>query len=103
MASAGFDMVIKWDLRPCLVDDQKALFHRWANKSQVVAPSNLMGGHFGGKLEQVMAVVEYEDGSVGEVYPYRVKFLDTPWAMAEFERYWENLGKVFTPDGNEVR
>lgn len=81
----GLSFQVKGLVRPCMVDDKKALFHRWSHKAQVVDPSLAIGGHSGGRLEQTVAIVEYEDGTVAEVYPYRVKFLDTPWQMEEFE------------------
>ncbi len=69
-------MEIKAELRPCLVDDKKALFHRWNEVRQVVPPSSMIGGHGGGVIAQTFGIVEYEDGSVKECYPYKIRFLD---------------------------
>lgn len=93
---------IRGPLRPCMVDDKKALFHQWSHKAQVVGPSLAIGGHGGGQLEQTVAIVEYEDGTVAEVYPYRVRFLDTQGRMEDFQR--EYLGKVEVklPSGEEM-
>lgn len=87
---AGLELEIKGLLRPCIVyGDKKALFHRWSDKCQVIEPSIAVGGHPGGQLSQTVAIIEYEDGSVAEVYPSRVRFLDTPGQMDEFEAcYW---------------
>jgi hypothetical protein len=62
--------------RPCFVDNHKALFHCWAQVSSVVGPSMLKGGHPGGTVIDVVAVVEYEDGKVATVLPKRVQFID---------------------------
>ena len=52
-------ITIETKVRPCLVGKRKALFHCWANK-----PDTAVG------------IVEYNDGSVHEVYPREIKFLD---------------------------
>ena len=62
------------DLRPCTVDSMKALFHRWEDKSWIVPPSPMVGGHQGGVVRGVFAIVEMEDGTVREVEPEKVKF-----------------------------
>lgn len=57
------------DLRPCLVDDKPATFHRWVEEGLMWAE----------KLETVrtcLALVEYPDGSVGKVKPELITFLD---------------------------
>ncbi len=41
-------MKIETELRPCLINGKKALFHNWSNKSQIVDPSPFVGGHQGG-------------------------------------------------------
>lgn len=82
---------IEMELRPCFVrslertdnrklitNTRKALFHKWAEKSEIVPPSYLKGGHGGGVVRGVVAIVEYEDGTVGEVLPENIRFLDSP-------------------------
>lgn len=54
----------------------KALFHSWCNRSEVVAPSPLKGGHPGGVISDVFAVVEFEDGSVHEARAIDIQFCD---------------------------
>lgn len=76
---AGFDGTITietGEYRPCLVDGKKALFHRWEDKSKIVEPSVMVGGHGGGVLKYTVAIVEYENGSVAEVFPNYIKFVD---------------------------
>ena len=80
MASA-FPM---FKFRPCLVKGEKGLFHCWYNVSEIVAPSLMAGGHSGGVLTGVMALVEYEDGFVRKTYPGDIQFLDNPFADYDF-------------------
>ncbi len=63
MASLS-DIEIKPELRPCLVKDKKALFHKWGHTK------NLLGQEFD------VAIVEYEDGQIEEVTPNNLKFCD---------------------------
>lgn len=83
-------------LRPCLVDEKPAIFHRWVDEDKallqshallrledhmklvrlfreedVVSPSATIE-----KLRTCFALVEYPDGSVGKVKPELVTFLD---------------------------
>ena len=62
------------EYRPCFVDGKKALFHRWVDIEKVVDASPMVGGHPGGQIRVTLALVEYEDGRVQEVYPERIKF-----------------------------
>lgn len=80
MASAG--ITITYERRPCIVKGKKALFHRWADKAQLVGESPLRGGHPGGQLWLVVGIIEYEDGCVHEAYPDEIRFIDNP-----MERY----------------
>lgn len=81
--------------RPCLVKRDcdkwdkkrkevvKALFHCWVHKSEVVSPSPMVGGHSGGVVSGVLGLVEYEDGTIDQIHPSRIKFLDTQGLMSE--------------------
>ena len=64
------------EYRPCYVNEEKALFHRWEDKSKIVEPSVMVGGHNGGVLKYTVAIVEYENGRVAEVFPNYIKFVD---------------------------
>lgn len=99
----GIKISFKSTLRPCMVYEKEALFHQWFTHSQVVPPSNLAGGHAGGQMSTLLALVEFENGTMHAVPSYRVKFLDTPWKMAEFDGCFELRDKVFTPNGGEVK
>lgn len=69
-------MKIEVELRPCKVNGKKALFHTWSNKSEIVDPSPLMGGHNGGVLKWTVGIIEFENGTVGECLPNSIQFLD---------------------------
>ena len=60
----------------------KALFHCWSHRSEVVGESPLRGGHPGGQVSGTFAIVEYEDGTIHEVEPTQIRFVDN--AMSEY-------------------
>lgn len=62
--------------------DIKALFHCWSHRSEVVGESYLRGGHSAGQVSSTFAIVEYEDGTVHEVDPWNIRFVDD--AMSEY-------------------
>lgn len=64
------------ELRPCSVNGNNAIFHRWADKAQVIPPGMTIGSSQGGQLWQVVGIIECEDGTVYECYPNEIKFLD---------------------------
>lgn len=77
MAALGSTVTIKnSQYRPCFVNDKKALFHKWEIVMEIVPPSPMMGGHAGGQISSDFAIVEYEDGTVAQVNPNRIKFVD---------------------------
>lgn len=59
---AGFNstITVQGDLRPCIANGKKALFHMWVDHGEVV-----------------YAVVEYENGQSDKVSYWAVRFLDT--------------------------
>lgn len=65
-------------LRPCWVNGRKALFHRWVNNAHPVLPRgaelNENNRYF--QFRRTEALVEYEDGTVGRIYPDAVQFAD---------------------------
>ena len=84
------------DLRPCLVDDKPAVFHRWVDVDQGILEVGVLmretelrhtmevfrdcgyapAGCSAKVLRSTLALVEYPDGSVGQVKPELVQFLD---------------------------
>ena len=74
MASFG-NIKIEWETRLCKVDDRIGYFHTWEQYNDVIPPSPLKGGHPGGTVSEVFAIVEFEDG-VERVCPHKIKFID---------------------------
>lgn len=72
--------------RLCRVKGRKAIFHRWTEIATVVEPSLLVGGSPGGKTNITLAIVEYKNGKVEQVYPGEIKFLDTQVNWPEQEK-----------------
>ena len=60
----------------------KALFHCWNYRSELVGESYLRGGHPAGQISATFAIVEYEDGTIHEVEPTQIRFVDN--AMSEY-------------------
>ena len=60
----------------------KALFHCWDFRSELCDASPMIGGHPGGQVSGTFAIVEYEDGTVHEVEPTQIRFVDN--AMREY-------------------
>lgn len=85
MAEAGTKIVFMTEKRPCIVWGKNALFHRWSNVSDVVAPSLLKGGHGGGVIAYTVGIVEFEDGFVSEVRPSDIRFIDHPHKNYTFD------------------
>lgn len=76
MASLS-DITVKPELRPCIVNGKiKALFHRWQEETDVIAPSVLRGGHSGGEIKILYGIIEDETGQVAKVNPTVIKFTD---------------------------
>lgn len=90
MAALSSEIIIKSETRPCIVCGKNALFHRWSERSEIVPPSVLKGGHSGGVMKWTAAIVEYEDGQVGEVLPCDIKFIDSPHKQHDFSERAKN-------------
>ena len=80
MASSNWMLEMKDTRRPCILygknGPEKCFFHRWSNISDVVPPSLLRGGHSGGTVSMIVAVLEFEDGSIRQYTPEHFKFVD---------------------------
>lgn len=107
MAAVNSEITIKSsEYRPCTVDGKNALFHRWIDVDQgvltpndiLMKPDSMKRVHkvfedtsvvpLGCKMEKLRntyAIVEFEDGTVKEVNPVDVKFLDTRGKMREID------------------
>lgn len=64
--------------RPCWVGDRKALFHRWAPSAHPVLPRGVQPSENARffQFRNVKAIVEYQDGTVDQVYPTEIQFID---------------------------
>lgn len=62
--------------RLCEVKNKICYFHTWEHWSNVIDASNLIGGHPGGQISTVFGIVEFPDGTVKEVYPNEIRFVD---------------------------
>lgn len=92
MAALDGKITIGIDYRPCIVTEMdlkrslrkneniirkhKALFHYWNHRSELYGASPMIGGHPGGQVSGTFAIVEYEDGTVHEVEPRNIRFVD---------------------------
>lgn len=72
--------------RLCQARGREAIFHRWTELATVVEPSPLVSGHPGGQTNITLAIVEYKNGKVEQVYPGEIKFMDT-------QEYWPDQEK----------
>jgi len=72
-------------MRLCTVKGKKAIFHRFTEFANVIPPGNTVGSHSGGQVSSPVAIVEYENGAVGEERPCHVIFSDTEKVMCELE------------------
>lgn len=109
MAALDGKITIGIEYRPCVVyfpeikrkagktelliqkeEKHKALFHCWNHRSELYDASPMIGGHPGGQVSGTFAIVEYEDGTVHEVEPQNIRFVDnliTEYAFSE-ENKW---------------
>lgn len=78
MASIKDGITVKFsEYRPCLVcGTLKALFHRWSDVSEIVAPSPFEGKQAGGIIKGIVGIVELESGKVETTLPQNIQFLD---------------------------
>ena len=80
-------------LRRCTVDGKPKYFHRWMEKAWIVAPSPLVGGHEGGVVKGVFAIVEdVETRTIEQVPPDAIKFENTEIRENVYSK-WVHEGK----------
>lgn len=95
MGSLDGTITFSEDIRPCYVNGEKALFHRWINKNKPILKINQFVDNdtarktlelfYDGIITQTsdvfmqnstLAIVEFSDGSVAEVEPSHIRFAD---------------------------
>lgn len=67
------------EYRPCYVNGRRALFHRWENTANPVLPRGVNANDEKARFFQyrsTRALVEYEDGTMGRVWPLEIRFAD---------------------------
>lgn len=88
---ATLKSIFELTTRPCWVDGRRAIFHRWSDNARPVKPRGMENDetveHF--QLHAVHAIVEYEDGTVGRVWPNMVQFADPERLFQEYD--WEAM------------
>ena len=75
-------------LRTCRYKDENYLFHCFEQRSHIVSPSIAVGGHPGGQISQVFALIEDKNGKVKFVEPETITFTDN-----EFDNYFPESEK----------
>lgn len=77
------EIIVRHELRPCMVairkggEEKKAFFHCWNHWAQTVPASMLRGGAPAGQHAETYGIVEFEDGTITNVYPQQIRFLDS--------------------------
>lgn len=62
--------------RPCKFENKNYIFHCFEQHSYVISPSPMIGGHPGGQVSAVFALIEDKKGNIYRVDATRVKFTD---------------------------
>lgn len=62
--------------RLCTVKNKICYFHKWEQWSNVINVSPFVGEHSGGQISYVLGIVEFPDGSVRQVPPNEILFID---------------------------
>lgn len=82
---ASGDIKIVTELRPCIINGKKALFHRWTEFNKVVAGGITPIDPPPGQIKYTLGLIEYEDGQVEEVAPHKIKFIDNKIKEYDFK------------------
>ena len=82
MAQVMDSIVIQFEKRPCWYKtrngvNQKALFHKWVDKRDVVKPMSVWDQR--DVINDIFAIIEMEDGSMREVPPSKIRFADVSY------------------------
>lgn len=92
MASLSNIEIVK-ELRPCIVNGKKALFHTWEQKSEIVETNPILGDYIGGGIiSWVAGIIETEDGQVIRVHPSSIRFVDNKIQEYAFDDVGQQSG-----------
>lgn len=98
-------------VRPCLVNGEKAIFHKWVDRERIIMKDNnirsedtvkriydrflntqiVPKGLDINKIKDEVAIVEFEDGCVKEVNPENVRFLDSRDLFNDFQEFFDSV------------
>lgn len=62
--------------RTCRYENENYLFHCFEQFSSVIGPSAAVGGHLGGQISHVFALIEDGKGNIYRVDPTMITFTD---------------------------
>nr|DAJ21561.1 MAG TPA: hypothetical protein [Siphoviridae sp. ctWyD10] len=65
---------LKTENRKCIFKKTVCTFHGFFQRSMVVEPSLVLGGHDGGVMAYPVAIIETEEGEVLEVGAMKIQF-----------------------------
>jgi hypothetical protein len=75
--------------RPCRYEDENYIFHCFEQNSYVISPSPMIGGHPGGQVSGVFAIIEDGKGNIYRIDPTEIVFTDN-----EFEEIFKHCEMV---------
>lgn len=64
------------NFRPCRYEDENYIFHCFEQWSNVIGESPMIGGHPGGQISKLFAIIEDEKGNIYRVSPTMITFTD---------------------------
>ena len=93
----GLITITNSEHRTCIVDGKKALFHRWHEFCQVVEAGIAIGSHPAGQIKYTLGTVEFMDGTIHEVAPHKIQFVDN---LVEETWYGTTAAEAMKAEGN---
>lgn len=79
--------VVKGDkeiYKDCKGEQVRALFHCWSEKFWTIKNPYMIEQYTAGQMSMLFGIVEYEDGTLDEVEPSRIQFLDGKFSQYDF-------------------
>ena len=86
-------------MRSCLYKNQKVIFHRWDQKSEIIKQST-HSERPSVIIRYPVAVIEYEDGVVATVPADNIVFLDTKKIMTNLNKKEQKWADRFEANQN---